>query len=120
MEPAEIEKKQGVLYGFVLENFVAAELTKELSLREGLKLYHFRTSDRKEIDFIVQDSQGRIIALEVKASTTALAEDFKHIRFLKDRIPGSFVQGILLYRGSRVIRFDQDLYAVPLSALWEM
>ncbi|MDR1575055.1 MAG: ATP-binding protein [Treponema sp.] len=120
MEPQEIEKKQNPLYGFVLENFVAGELTKEISLLDGLKLYFFRTGDRKEVDFIVQDRQGRILAIELKSSASAVAEDFKHLRYLKELVPGSFVRGVLLYRGTQVIGFGKDLYAVPVSALWEM
>jgi predicted AAA+ superfamily ATPase len=45
LAPGEIRKKRPELYGFVLENFVASELCKELSLMDDGKLFHFRTSD---------------------------------------------------------------------------
>jgi predicted AAA+ superfamily ATPase len=119
LTPREIEKKQSELYGFILENFAASELLKAAGL-DGIKLYHFRTSDKKEIDFIIEDKRGKILAVEVKASAVVLAEDFKHIRFLRDKLPGVFVQGVVLYRGNKAVRFDKDLYALPFSALWEL
>jgi len=32
----------------------------------------------------------------------------------------NFLRGIILYQGDKAIRFDKDLFALPLSALWEM
>ncbi|HKY69922.1 MAG TPA: ATP-binding protein, partial [Gammaproteobacteria bacterium] len=40
--------------GFLLENFVAQELTKTLAITNNGQLFHFRTNDNKEIDFIVE------------------------------------------------------------------
>ncbi|MDR2437724.1 MAG: DUF4143 domain-containing protein [Endomicrobium sp.] len=49
-----MESKHLDLYGFILENFVFSELKKQISLFEGYYLYHFRTSDQKEIDFVIE------------------------------------------------------------------
>jgi predicted AAA+ superfamily ATPase len=117
--PEEIEAKRPDLYGFILENFVASELSKQLALMNDGKLYHFRTGDQKEIDFVIEKRDGSLLALEVKASTAVSPEDFKHIRFLSQTLPQDFIRGIVLYQGDRVIRFDRNLFAVPLSALWE-
>jgi len=58
--PDEIASKRPDLFGFVLKNFVVSELHKQLSFMEdGSGLYHFRTSDQKEIDFIVETRDGR-------------------------------------------------------------
>jgi predicted AAA+ superfamily ATPase len=119
--PNEIEAKRPDLYGFILENFVAAELNKQLSLMAGgVKLYHFRTSDQKEIDFLLERDDGKLLAIEIKASTVVMPADFRHIRFLADAMPGQLTRGIILYQGEKPIRFDTDLFALPLSALWEL
>ena len=117
--PGEIRKTRPEFYGFVLENFVASELNKELSLMDNGRLFHFRTSDKKEVDFIIEDREGRILAIEVKASSSVVSAAFKHIRFLQNTLGSEFVRGVVLYKGDRAIRFDKDLYAAPLSALWE-
>jgi hypothetical protein len=31
-----------------------------------------------------------------------------------------FHRGIIIYNGSNVLMFDENLYAIPVSALWEM
>jgi predicted AAA+ superfamily ATPase len=118
--PGEIEAKRPDLYGFILENFTASELNKQLALLDDGRLYHFRTSDQKEIDFLIERRDGGLLAVEVKGASSVLPGDFRHIRFLRDALPGDFVRGVVLYQGNRVIPFDRDLFAVPLSALWEL
>ena len=119
--PAEIASKRPDLYGFVLENFIASELRKQLSLMEdGSTLYHFRTSDQKEIDFLIETRNGGLLAIEVKAASVVLPDDFRHIRFLSEALPKNFLRGIVLYQGDKAVQFDKKLFALPISALWEM
>jgi len=121
VSPAEIAAKRPDIYGFVLENFVISELYKQLSLMEDRSsLYHFRTSDQMEIDFLVETRNGGLLAIEVKAASTVLPADFRHIRFLSESLPDNFLRGIVLYQGDKVIQFDKKLFAIPVSALWEM
>jgi predicted AAA+ superfamily ATPase len=120
IQPGEIEEKRPDLYGFILENFVASELLKQLSLLEDGKLFHFRTSDQKEIDFLIEYRDGGLLAIEVKGASTVTADDFKHLRFLAESLPNNFIRGIVLYQGIKTVQFGDNLFAVPLSALWEM
>jgi predicted AAA+ superfamily ATPase len=59
------------------------------------KLYHFRTGEQKEIDFVIKKRDGSLLALEVKASTAVSPEDFKHIRFLSQALLQGFIRGTL-------------------------
>jgi len=118
--PGEIKDKRPDVYGFVLENFAASELKKQLALMDDGILYHFRTSDLKEIDFIIEKRNGDLLAIEIKAALTVMPGDFKHIRFLQSALPKKFVSGIVLYPGERIIEFGKDLFAVPFTALWKM
>lgn len=57
------------LYGHVVENFVASELTKLLSFSEvRAELLHFRTSDNKEVDFVLERPDGTLAAVEVRTT----------------------------------------------------
>jgi predicted AAA+ superfamily ATPase len=118
--PGELAAKRPELYGFILENFAAGELNKELSRLEGFRLYHFRTSDQKEIDFIIEGPRGDILAVEVKGSSSVFPEDFRHIRFLEAAVKERFIRGIVLYQGDKAIQFDRKLFALPFPALWEL
>lgn len=107
------------LFGHLLENFVATELIKQLSFSETrAELYHFRTSDNKEIDFILEKPDGSIFAIEVKRSELVTADDFRHIRLLQEAVAHDFTGGIVLYMGKDIVPFGKDLWAVPLFSLW--
>ena len=60
-----------------------------------------------------------VAGVEVKAAATVVESDFRGLRKLRDAAGSRFVVGIVLYDGSALIRFDRDLYAVPVRLLWE-
>lgn len=65
--------------GALVETFVFNELLKHCEFRvDDSKIYHYLTSDTKEIDFILQQND-RIIAIEVKSSSKVGKDDFRHI-----------------------------------------
>ncbi len=114
-----LQEKQPQLYGHVVENFVATELSKLLSFSEvRAQLMHFRTSDGKEIDFILEQADGKLAAIEVKASDRVSGSDFNGLQVLKKAASKDFQCGIVLYNGKEVVPFGDDLFAVPIQALW--
>ena len=73
------ELQNSVHKGDIVETFVFAELLKHISYSESQpKLYHYRTNDKKEIDFIVE-KRDKIFAIEVKSSQSIKKDAFKHI-----------------------------------------
>ena len=118
-EMEDLEKKRPELFGHVIENFVATELLKLVSCNdEKLKLLHFRTSDNKEVDFVIERPNGQLVAIEVKNRDRVEQSDFKGMQQIKDLAGKDFVSGIVLYRGREVVPFGKDLWAVPVSNLW--
>ncbi|ELR69559.1 hypothetical protein C900_04784 [Fulvivirga imtechensis AK7] len=108
------------LFGHILENYVATELVKQLSFSNiKAQLFHFRTSDGKEVDFILERPDGGIFAIEVKAKESVSIQDFKGIQVLASLIKNDFKGGIVLYPGRESIPFVQNLWAVPLYSLWQ-
>lgn len=106
--------------GFLIEEFVGSELIKLVSYH-GLGEYallHFRTREQKEVDFAIEAADRRLVGLEVKASTTAEARDFKGLRALSELAGDRFHRGVLLYGGSECVPFGPKLWAIPISALW--
>jgi len=110
--------KSSTLNGAVLENFVAVELTKSISLFTDINLFHFRTSDNKEIDFVLERNNGDIVGLEVKNSMTVKSDDFRQLRLLSQKLNEKFKRGIVLYRGSKILPFDKNMLALPIDVLW--
>jgi predicted AAA+ superfamily ATPase len=114
---------EGRLRGPMLENFVAMDLIKDSGWSElRPDLYHFRTHDRKEVDLVLEDPSGRVVGIEVKASATVTARDFKGLHALKEIAGDRFVRGLVLYSGHVTIpfgAFGERLHALPISAVWE-
>ena len=99
-----------------METGVAAELLKHLAFSQrGLSLWHYRTQTDIEVDFVLEDRQGRLTGIEVKAAASVDGSSFKGLRHLQDTEPERFQRGVVLYGGSELVAFSERLFAVPLS-----
>ncbi|MBM4082614.1 MAG: ATP-binding protein, partial [Planctomycetes bacterium] len=89
--------------GPVLESFVFAELVKQLTWASApAALYFVRTSTGVEVDFVIEDRQGRLVGIEVKASATVSADDFRNLESFAEAVGERFQRGVVLYAGERV------------------
>lgn len=71
------------------------------------------------MDVILEDRSGELAGVEVKASATVNPGDFKGLQLLADSLPGKFKRGIVLYTGNQFLAFGENLFAVPVQALWK-
>lgn len=107
------------LLGRVLENFVILELLKQSGWSESaVKFYHWRTHSGDEVDLIIENQRGDIVAIEIKSAATIHQSDLKSLRLLADNLGERFCRGILLYTGANAISFSNKIMAVPINALW--
>jgi predicted AAA+ superfamily ATPase len=107
------------LPGALVETFVAGELIKHLAFSaRGLSLWHYRTQGGIEIDFLLENRQGFLTGIEVKAAASVDAKDFRGLRHLQETEPDHFRRGIVLYTGNEVVPFGNSLFAVPMSVWW--
>src|SRR5262249_46532726 len=105
--------------GPLLENFVLGELARQLTwAEEPVRLYHYRDRDQVEVDAILERASGEIVGIEVKASETIRAEDFRGLRHLARRLGDRMIAGIVLYSGRDMLSFGDQMRAVPMHALW--
>lgn len=106
--------------GGLLEAFAAMELARQLTWsRTRAELFHYRTRDQVEVDIVLEDRRGRVIAVDIKASSTVRAEDFRGIRHLQQRCGSDFLAGFVMHTGERTLPFGPALAALPLAAIWE-
>jgi uncharacterized protein len=70
------------------------------------------------VDVVIEDRQGRVVGIEIKASATAFTADFKGLRQLQDACGAKFQRGLLLHDTDHVVPFGEKLHAAPLSLLW--
>ena len=107
------------LLGGLLETFVASEVRKQLAWsRDRISLFHYRTLPGQEVDLLLERADGRVVGLEVKASSSIQAKDFKGLQSLADTLGPAFHRGVVLYTGTEVLPFGPGLWALPVSGLW--
>ncbi len=107
------------LTGSLTENFVVNELKKQLGWSETrAEMFHFRTSNDKEVDIILENTAGKLVGIEVKSGLTINKNDFKGLELLADSLPTKFKRGIILYTGNQFLSFGKDMFIVPINALW--
>ncbi|WP_449060454.1 ATP-binding protein [Planomonospora algeriensis] len=105
--------------GPLIETLAFTEITKLLSFCDDPPtLWYYRDKEQREIDFILEASDGRIIAIEIKASTSPSASSAKHLAWLRDKLGNRFVQGIVLHLGPQSLSFGDRILSLPMSALW--
>jgi len=106
--------------GQLLETFVFQELRRQASWHDDeIRLFHYRDKDGAEVDIVLERGAGDVAGVEVKASATVTAADFRGLRKLKAAAGKKFCGGVVLYDGETVARFGDGLYAVPVGMLWD-
>lgn len=109
------------LAGPLLETFVAMELRKQIGWsRTRPRMFHLRTTAGREVDLVLEARGGAVVGIEVKASATVDAGDFKALRLLADATGKKFQRGVVVYAGSQSLPFGPKLHALPVSAIWRL
>jgi predicted AAA+ superfamily ATPase len=120
VDPGALAKDRPLL-GQLLETFVLQELRCQASWSgEAIGFHHFRDKDGHEVDIVLEREGQTLAGVEVKAAATVTDADFRGLRKLRDASAGRFACGVVLYDGEAVARFGDELFAVPVKALWSM
>ena len=105
-------------FGATLETWVYGELRKLLCITpEPWFLSHYRDAAGLEVDFVLESPLRTVVGIEVKASASVAASDFKGLRQLRQHCGSTFASGIVLYNGEHALPFGDGLWAVPLGRL---
>lgn len=114
-------RRPGAPFGPLLEGFVLSELARQLTWSQELAdLYHYRDHNKVEVDGVLENRQGQVIGIEVKAASTVRSEDFSGLRQLAGKLGVDFLVGVVLYTGNATLPFGPKLRAMPVSAIWQL
>ncbi len=106
--------------GSLVESFVISEVMRQLAWSHTFaRLYHYRTRDGEEVDAVIEHHDGRVVGIEVKASSSVSGDDVRHLRHLRSKAGENFHLGVLLYTGTEVLPMGDRLIAAPIDSLWE-
>jgi predicted AAA+ superfamily ATPase len=107
--------------GQLLETFVFQELRRQASASgDAHEFFHYRDKDGVEVDIVIERGARQLVGVEVKASATVTAADFRGLRKLQQAAGRRFAAGIVLYDGETTgAAFGDRLHAVSIRSLWE-
>lgn len=110
---------QSQYFGGLLENLLFAELCKHSSWAQTqVELLHFRDHRQFEVDLVIERDDGKLIAVEIKASATIRQDDFKSMARLAEFAGNKFERGLVLYTGREILPFklgDHTFEALPMG-----
>ncbi len=113
--------KLGDIYGNLVESFVYSELIKHQSYSDTtINIYHYRDADKKEVDFVLESSDGKVVAIEVKSGSNIKKQYFKGLITLAKTLKNKQFKGIILYGGNQVLPYKVEefqFWAIPLKIL---
>lgn len=106
-------------FGNVLETFVFGELLKHTTTSDGdCRLMYYRDADKFEVDVVIENAAGQLVAVEVKAAATVRESHLRGLKKLASLAGKQFKLGVLLYDGVDTMPLGDGIWAAPLSSLW--
>lgn len=116
---AEEVRQDRTRFGNVLETFVFGELLKHLSTADGdYRLMYYRDADKFEVDVVIENAAGHLVAVEVKAAATVKESDLRGLKKLAGLAGSPFKMGVLLHDGTETMPLGDRIWAAPLPTLW--
>ena len=108
------------LLGRLIDSFVLAQLRPEREASTvSPTLYHLRQEHgRREVDLLAEAPDGRVVGLEIKASSAPDGKAAEHLCWLRDRLGDDFVAGVVFHTGPRAFQLSERVHALPISVLW--
>lgn len=109
------------LRGPLVESFVVGEILKQNSWRaEPVDVLHYRDAAQREVDVVLRERRtGRLVAIEVKATSTPVAAHAKHLRYFRSKVGNHFATGLVLHLGDQSLDLGDGIRAEPISTLWQ-
>lgn len=67
---------------------------------------------------LLEDRAGRLVGIDVKASSTVRERDFRGLKSLSQAVGEKLRFGAILHTGTERVPFAENLYALPVHTLW--
>jgi uncharacterized protein len=100
------------------ETFVVNEVLKQASWADvETRAHHYQRRD-EDVDLVLENRAGDIACVEVKATATLSARDWRWLARLRDVRGDSFRAGIVVASVAQTTPLGDRLWAVPYTAFW--
>lgn len=109
--------RDGALLGRLFESLVTQSVRVYAQANEA-HVGHLRTqSGAREIDLIVDRGDERVVAIEVKLSTTVHGETVKHLNWLADELGDDLLDRVVITTGNEAYRRSDGIAVIPAALL---
>lgn len=106
-------------FGHLLETFVVGEIIKQLSWIDTASSFgYWNQYDKGEVDLVIERDDGKIVGVEIKASSAVSGRDATGLRSLMEAVGDRFLGGVLLHLGERSYRLSDRIWVMPVDRLW--
>jgi len=109
------------MLGNLVENCIYSEFLKHSTYAEkSSKIYHYRDGDY-EVDLVLEQKNGNIVAIEVKSSSVIKIEYLRGLVRLAQNAKDKFVHGYIFYGGNEVLPLSKDgftFWCIPFGCLF--
>jgi len=100
--------------GAHLENVILNDLHAWCSSRSQRPVvHHWRTTTQQEVDFVVELPNGRVLPIEVKATSSPGVGDTAGLRAFLDEYSDLAAGGLLLHGGTDTVTLGRGIVAAP-------
>ncbi|MFH0945677.1 MAG: DUF4143 domain-containing protein [Planctomycetota bacterium] len=109
--------RDGTLLGHLFESLVTLSVRVYAQAAES-EVKHLRTKGgRHEVDLIVERSDRRVVAMEVKLGRDVSEADLRHLRWLRDKLGSDLLDAVVVTTGPSAYRRKDDIAVVPAALL---
>lgn len=116
-EGRHLGPESGTLLGALFES-LAVLTVRVLAQASEAEVRHLRTRNGDhEVDIVVEGPGGRVLALEVKLSSTVTDRDVRSLQWLRQRLGDRLAEAVVITTGSEAYRRRDGVAVVPLAAL---
>ena len=105
------------MFGPLFESLVTLS-TRVYAQANEARVAHLRThSGKHEVDLIIERSDGRIVALEVKLKANISDHDTRHLQWLQERIGPDLLDAAIITTGTTAYRRTDGIAIIPAALL---
>lgn len=110
-------QRNGTLLGALFESLVTMSVRTYAQANEA-RVSHLRTrGGEHEIDLIIERSDGRVVALEIKLAATTRDQDTRHLHWLADTIGDDLLDAAVITTGTAAYRRADGIAVIPAALL---
>ncbi len=109
--------RDGTFLGALFESLAVLSV-RVYAQPAGARVGHLRThSGDHEVDIVVENDDGRIIAIEVKLVEVPDNRDLQHLRWLSEKLGPDLLDAVVITTGPEAYRREDGIAVVPLALL---